>query len=278
MQDVALAQGWDPGAKQALLEQAVKFEPNYFYYYRKYAVSILPQWDGEEGQLEKFLQRTADQIGGDPGDILYFQVASLLGCCIDQPLKLSWPRIQRGFDALERQSGSAPDNWNRLARMAAIFSDPAVANKMFARIGNQWSDEVWRTSSYFESVKNWAKQVIPMMDAKSPMEESADANLLTADGQRYKTAFDQEIHALLPACIHESGNDGGNSKLLFRIGKDGKVDQVVTVGDSRLGPCLLRQAGELAGKNRAGFPPPPQSDYWMRVDLPAADSASAATK
>jgi hypothetical protein len=35
MQDVALAQGWDPGAKQALLEQAVKFEPNYFYYYRK---------------------------------------------------------------------------------------------------------------------------------------------------------------------------------------------------------------------------------------------------
>jgi hypothetical protein len=88
---------------------------------------------------------------------------------------------------------------------------------------------------------NWAKQVIPMMDAKSPMEESADANLLTADGQRYKTAFDEEMQALLPACIHESGNDGGNSKLLFRLEKDGKVDQVVTVGDSRLGPCLLRQ-------------------------------------
>jgi len=135
MQDVALAQGWDPGAKRALLEQAVKFEPNYFYYYRKYAVSILPQWDGEEGQLEKFLQSRADQIGGDPGDILYFQVASLLGGCINQPLKLSWPRIQRGFDALERQSGSAPDNRNRPARLAAIFNDPAVANKIIARIG-----------------------------------------------------------------------------------------------------------------------------------------------
>lgn len=269
MQDVALAQGWTPGAKQDLLEQAVKFEPDYFYYYRNYAVSILPQWDGEQGELETFLQKTSDQIGGDAGDIVYFQVASLVVCCIDQPMKFSWPRIQRGFDALERQYGPAPENWNKLARMAARYNDPVVANKMLAKIGDQWSEEIWRTPSYFESVKEWAKQVTPMMNLmnlKSPFEESAEANLRTPEGQRYKTAFNDAIRAVLPACKQESSIVPGTFKLLFRIGKDGMVDQVITVGDSQLGPCLLRKVGELSGTNRAVFPPPPTPDYWVRVD------------
>ncbi|MGD1082714.1 MAG: hypothetical protein ABR881_30740 [Candidatus Sulfotelmatobacter sp.] len=278
MQDVALAQGWDPSAKQALLEQAIKFDPDYFYYYRKYAVSILPEWDGAEGQLGRFLKTTADKIGGNAGDILYFQVASLVVCCQAEPLNFSWPRIQRGFDALEKQHGAALDNWNRMARMAAIYNDPVVANKMLARIGDQWSDEVWQTFPYFESVKNWAKQVVPMMDVKSPAEESAEANLQTADGRGYKTAFDEKIRTLLPGCVQESGTDLGSSKVLFRVGKDGTVDQVITVGPDRLGSCLLRKVSELAGKSRAVFPPPPKPDYWIRVDLDSAHSAMSGTK
>lgn len=266
MQDVALAQGWDPASKQALLEQAVKFEPDYFYCYRRYAVSILPQWDGEEGQLESFLQSTADRIGGSAGDVLYFQVASLVVCCIDQPMKFSWPRIQRGFHALERQYGQAPENWNKLARMAAIYGDPVVANEMLAKVGDQWSDEIWHTFSYFQSVQHWAKQVVPMLNAKSPPEESADASLQTVEGQRYKVVFDDKIRGLLQACKQESSGGLGESRLLFRIGKDGMVEQVVTVGDSRLGPCLLQKVGELNGHNRPAFPPPPTAGYWVRVD------------
>jgi hypothetical protein len=278
MQDVALAQGWTPSAKQALLEQAIKFDPDYFYYYRKYAVSILPEWDGAEGQLGTFLKTTADKIGGTTGDILYFQVASLVVCCQAEPLNFSWPRIQRGFDALEKRHGAELDNGNRLARMAVIYNDLVVANKMLARIGDQWSDEVWQTRSYFESVKNWAKQVVPMMNEKSPAEESADANLQTADGLRYKTAFDEKMRALLPLCVQEAGTDSAGSKLLFRLGKDGTVDQVITVGPSGLGPCLMRKVSELAGKSRMMFAPPPKPDYWIRVDLDAVNSLSAATK
>jgi hypothetical protein len=75
MQDVALAQSWEPAARQALFEQAVKFEPAYYYYYRIYANSILPKWGGKDGEVSKFLQKAADQIGGDAGDNLYFRVA-----------------------------------------------------------------------------------------------------------------------------------------------------------------------------------------------------------
>ena len=41
--------------------------------------------------------------------------------------------------------------------MAASYNDPVVANKILARIGDQWRNEVWRTSSYFESVKHLGK-------------------------------------------------------------------------------------------------------------------------
>jgi hypothetical protein len=139
-----------------------------------------------------------------------------LVCCIDQPLKFSWPRIQKGFDALEKQRGAAPENWNRLAGMAAIYNDPLGANKMLAGIGDQWSDEVWRTSSYFESVKHWAKHY--RAGREKSVGRVADANLL-ADGQCYKNVFDEEIRALLPTCIQESGTDLSNFKILFRIGK-----------------------------------------------------------
>lgn len=116
-----------------------------------------------------------------------------------------------------------------------------------------------------------------MQDAKSPLEESADANLL-ADGQRYKTVFDEEIRALLPTCIQESGTDLSNSKILLRIGRDDMVDQVITAGDSRLAPCLLRKISEQGGTKRGVFPSPPSPDYWIRVNLNLADSAESATQ
>ena|ERR1700722_1067650 len=99
MRDVALAQGSEAGLSKPCLSKPSKLKL-LFYYYRKYAVSILPQRDGQDGQLEKFLQNTADQIGGDTGDILYFEVASLVVCCIDQPLKFSWPRNPERFRCL----------------------------------------------------------------------------------------------------------------------------------------------------------------------------------
>jgi len=41
--------------------------------------------------------------------------------------------------------------------MAASDIDPVVANKILARIGDQWRNEVWRTSSYFQSAKHYRR-------------------------------------------------------------------------------------------------------------------------
>lgn len=154
MQWVALAQGWDPGAQRALFERAVRFEPDYYVFYRMYAISILPKWGGEDGEVETFLNQAADRMGAPAGDVLYFQVAAHLLCCeTDQHLKLSWPRIQRGFHALERQSGPALRNLNLMARMAVICQDIVVADQVLSRVGDRWDEAVWPNYSYFQSVK-----------------------------------------------------------------------------------------------------------------------------
>jgi hypothetical protein len=281
MQQVALLQGWESAARQALLEQAVRFEPAYYYYYRMYGFSILPKWGGEDGEVAKFLQKAADQIGGDAGDILYFRVAAFLvcGCQNDQELKLSWPRILKGFDAVEKRSGTSPENWNLMAHMAQSFDDAAAADKLFARIGDQWSESLWQKYSAFEEAKQWAKQMGPFMARKQAAEESAEANLHAAEGQRYKAAFDEKTHAWLQPCLDDAaGSDLGNFELLIKVGKEGTIEDITGGGNSRVMPCLGRKLNDFRQGKQAVFPPPPQPDYWVRLDFNPESSASAALK
>ena len=69
---------------RALFEEANKFEPEYYTYARDLAYYLLPKWSGDAGDTEKFVQEIADRIGGEKGDILYFQVAAadyvICGC------------------------------------------------------------------------------------------------------------------------------------------------------------------------------------------------------
>jgi hypothetical protein len=281
MQYVALAQDWEPNARQALFEQAVAFAPDYYYYYRLYANSILPKWGGETGQAEAFVQNSADRVGGEAGDILYFQIASTLLCYCggDQTLKLSWPRIQRGFAAIEKHNGTSLENWNLLARMAASFNDPVAANKMLARIGDQWSEEVWQTSAYFESIKAWASQVAHAMHAKTPEEQSAEDDARTPEGQRYNVAVNEKFAALIPACTQESGGYlNGEFEILLKIGKDGTPQTVITVGLNPVGSCILGKMNFPRPSDQSKFPPPPKPDYWFRFGLNLEDSPSAALK
>ncbi len=275
MQDVALAQSWRPEAKRALLEKAISFEPGYYYYSRIYANSLLPQWDGAEGQVEEFLDQTADNLGGSAGDILYFHVADSLLCCANAQVKLSWPRISRGFDALEKQTGVSMLNVNIMGRLATKFSDVVVANKMMSRIGDQWSDEIWGTQAYFESVKTWARQIIQMPAGKSEPEKGAEANLSTPEGQRYSAAVDQTIRSWIPECVKAFPNaDANEFKFMIRISKAGFVDQLVTVGSSAVGDCLSKKAGSRAHS----YSPPPRPNFWVQFQLDPATMAASGTR
>jgi len=283
MQQVALLQQWQPAEKQALLEKAISFEPTYYYYYRMYGFSILPKWGGADGEVADFLQKAADKIGGDAGDEVYFRVAGYLlcGCASDLELKLSWPRIQKGFDAVEKQYGPSPANLNQLAHMAVSFNDPIVAGKLFARIGDQWDEATWETSANYDSYKEWAKQAGLIMAKRQAAEDSAETNVHTVEGQRYNAAFDEVIHAWVQPCMEEIGGaDPGKFELMIKVGKDGTI--IDTSGyPAKSFPftkCLGTKIDNFRVSQKSVFPPPPQPDYWVLYHLKPENTPSAALK
>ena len=279
MQMVALAQGWNAAQRQTLLQDALNAEPGYFYYYRIYAASILPKWYGAEGEVEQFLKTTADRLGGESGDILYFRVAAyLITYQNEEHLQLSWPRIQRGFKALEKRDGASVENWNYLARLATVNQDPLVANRMFKRIDNQWDEETWHTANYYQSIRDWAQQGAFVAGEQARHEDEADANLQTPEGQRYQAVIEQKLNSAVPGCVKTLGRDAGKFEILFKISQDGTSREVLTSGFSRVGFCVLKNAGEARASGPMAFPAPPKPDYWLRYDLNLDDPSSTAMK
>ena len=158
MQVVALALDWPKPRARKLFDDAVHFEPDYPTFYERYANYLLPKWDGDEHDSIDFAQQTADSLGGDRGDIVYFQIATVLIHRGNEGFRpaLDWKRIQRGHAALELAFGPSRAERNRFAFIAVRFRDAEVARQQFAAIGDKWSASVWKTRAAFEKARTWA--------------------------------------------------------------------------------------------------------------------------
>jgi hypothetical protein len=152
MQGVALDQQWDRAAFDALAEQALAHEPGYYYFAVAESNYLLPKWYGKPGDTERYAAQVADRIGGDEGDAAYFQIAAAINCCKKtQAPALSWARVQRGFAAVESLYGSTNHERNVMAYLALRSGDAATARQLFARIGSDWSESVWKTKAAFDA-------------------------------------------------------------------------------------------------------------------------------
>jgi hypothetical protein len=283
---VAQNQGWNAADARALFDEANKFEPSYFYSARILANYLLPKWTGEEGATEKFMQEIADRIGGDQGDVLYFQIATaphLICGCEDNP-HLSWERIERGFEASEKQYGVSMLNLNQIAFLASHFgkTDPIVADKLLTRIGEQWDEEMWDSKQDFEMVKKWAAHTAPFAVKLHAMEAAAAANMQTPEGPRYQASFDKTYRGLVQECVRTDGGSvdkwEGKFEALTSVGAKGAVEdsKIYSVGPVVM--CLFQKLRALQQEKTAVFPPPPLSPYWVRLDLDWADFAPVAAK
>jgi hypothetical protein len=159
MQLVARAQDRDRDEQTAIFEKAISFEPDYHYFYRTQAESLLPKWGGDEGQMASFAKRMADHIGGKKGDAIYYQIATFLNCACDADRQLngmSWPRIKRGYAAMEELYGQSILNLNAICYMASMSGDQLYAQKLFADIGERWYPFIWHTRKIFDDARTYA--------------------------------------------------------------------------------------------------------------------------
>ena len=228
-----------------------------------------------------FLQEAADRIGGDKGDILYFQVAAadyVICGCDDNP-DLSWDRIKRGFEASEKRYGVSMENLNRIAYLASYFGerDPVYANKILTRIGPQWDAETWGSQETFEQMKQWVSVVAPAAAKVNEIEQTAEANEQSPEGVRYKAAFEKTYRELVQQCVRSDGGSvtqwQGKFKTLTNLGPKGTVEDIRIQSMGPVVSCLGQKLYSFKQENATPFPPPPQAPYWIELRLDWADFA-----
>ncbi len=270
MQQVAMAQGWEKERATALLQQAVAFEPTYEAYYRRHADYLAPMWFGEEGEAAKFAEQSADQIGGEQGDILYFQIASDICHCDHEPLaeKMSWPRVQKGFAALEKKYGPSIGNLNMLAYLAVKAEDPAVAEDAFKRIGDRQDEDVFRRQSFFDECKSWATQTAPDFRWRQQVLELASSVKQTAEGRRYTEAIEQQVLTAVQKCVQAMPAETEKFEILLGVSPEGMVNGV------RAPSGVIECLGSFREKFE-GLPPAPH--VWVKIDIDPVTFTRAAT-
>lgn len=286
MQMVSVNQGWSVTEARALFEEANKFEPEYYTYARDLAHYLLPKWSGGAGDTEKFVQEIADRIGGDKGDILYFQVAAanhVICGCDDDP-HLSWDRIKRGFEASEKLYGVSMQNLNRIAFLASYFDerDYVYADKILTRIGDQWDPETWRNEEDFRKNKQFVSAIAPALAQIGVIEAMAAANEQTPEGARYEAVFEKTYRELLQQCVRSDGGNvtewKGKFKTLTNLGAKGTVEEIRIQSVGPVVACLATKLHSFRQENATPFPPPPQAPYWVELHLDWAEFAPVRAK
>ena len=279
MQKIAQGQSWELPQTTALFEQAAKFEPEYSYYYRIYASNLLPKWSGQDGDAARFAEGVANRVGGAAGDILYFQIAEVIACGCQEPEfnHFSWPRIQRGFTALEKKYGVSMFLVNSFALMAVNSQDWVAADAAFKRIGDNWSEEKWTTEAWFKQNRDTATQAAPMQIQARATRKEAQDNMQTPEGQAFRKEVEQKLALFENSCLQESAGDQHKVELFLRIGKDGSAENAQTQErPDTFAVCMMRALYLSFTRKETPFTAAPRAAYWVVVELDPATLAASA--
>jgi hypothetical protein len=271
-------QGTDKEQLTELLKRATELEPTYQYFYRQYDDLLAAKWYGDAGDEEKFAAEAADRIGGTEGDILYFQIASHAICpCSDGEVDLkllSWPRMQKGFQALTEKSGPSLINLNLLAYMAIQERDPTVADQTFSRIGENWEDDLWRTKAFFDENKQWAAEVAPTMAWQKSIQDNADVDMRTPKALEMKKKFDEKFAEKIQKCAApHSGAELEPFAFFVALGKKGEIRQFTAIPSTKVSDCVI-----LQGTAKIFLSRPPHAPFWLKIEVDPAKLMTASLR
>jgi hypothetical protein len=278
MMEVALVQGWDLDREDALLREATAFEPLYYAYYRAHAMYLAPRWHGEQGDMQRFAKQAADHIGGDEGEIVYFEMAAETTCTCndpDAPIKtMDWQRIQRGYQAAEKKYGLSYHLLNQLALMASVVDDAVVADECFKRIGDNRASLIFENQRYFDSVKQWAAGFAPMQKSDRDGLKYGPENMKTPEGVQFRAEFEGMMAKKLPGClssVKDTPMDPFQVKL--RLAADGTVNGGGSFR-SEIAP-LMQCVFQAFGSRKPFTTKPPKPDFWLLFDVDPTKFTSA---
>ncbi len=270
MLNVARGESWDISQHYAIFNEAIAFEPNYQYYYRMMADYLQPKWSGEEGDPARFAEEQANRVGGDAGDILYFLISEGILCSCNEPEfgHFSWPRLQKGYAALEKQYGVSLVSVNSIALMASKTGDWEVADPAFKRIGDEWNKHLWLNEAWFKQNRDTAAQAAPMAARAHAIRKEAEANMQTAEGQAYRKKLEKKLSGYEQSCLKESDGDAHKFEFFVQVGADGSAQNAQTqTRPDHFAFCLMRTLYDSYTKKKTPLPNPPHEGYWVLLEL-----------
>ncbi|HXB59051.1 MAG TPA: DUF4034 domain-containing protein [Candidatus Acidoferrales bacterium] len=161
---VALGLNYNKDQFDEIFKQATNATPNYQAYYFHRAVYLLPRWNGSPGEWEADLAKEADQVGGDQGDELYARVVWCMHQCVGfknifKENNLDWPRVDRGFDIIEKQYPASLAAKNEHAHLAVLSGNRQAAVACLTRMAGKVDLSIWYSEADFIRQLSWAYNV-----------------------------------------------------------------------------------------------------------------------
>ncbi len=265
----------DPTGIATVFDEAISFEPQYAPYYRLYAIYQRPEWNAPNGAAEKFIDETADKIGGKNGDALYFEMEAALAASPSTrylPLtKMSWQRIRSGYSATEELYGPSLYNLNQFAFLAMRLGKTAEAEPLFQEIGDHWNFETWKSQKFFD----YEKEYVLAPAELASLRQKAAANASTTEGSQYQQQVYRDIGMKLRPIVMQCSDppqNGGpvrGDDLFFLIAADGTIQQIKGWPETRFNTCI--QPTLLNSK----ISPPPSGDYWVQIPFAPNEGKAA---
>jgi hypothetical protein len=123
----------------------------------------LPRWHGEPGEWEAFAAKSADEVGGEQGDVLYAQIVwsmhdpRIYGNPVAETA-IEWTRAHRAFEALCRRYPNSISARSEYCTISGV-APPGVRKLMrslFPLLEDRVDLSVWLTMERFESDHQWA--------------------------------------------------------------------------------------------------------------------------
>ena len=180
---------------------------------------------------------------------------------------MSWPQIQKGYAAAEREYGLSFLNLNLLALMAIKAEDAALADSTFTRIGDNWHADTWRSESYFDRSKKWATDLAPFAARMRSHRQEAEANMATGEGAEYRKTFEQRLALPIQQCVQSAAGDGQKFVLLIQVMKEGTIRDVEMPIQTAVVGCLFSELLKFQQPDAVRFPPPPHAPYWVLLEV-----------
>ncbi|MCA9800945.1 MAG: DUF4034 domain-containing protein [Cyanobacteria bacterium HKST-UBA02] len=133
-QSLAVGEDIERAKYDELVAESQKLYPDHDLVVWQKAHWLQPQWNGEGGEVDKYMKAEADKRGGTDGDILYARTAWGLNKSAFNLFEVAdpdWDRVKRGFTALEKKYPDSPALRGELVILAMMKNDEETAASAF---------------------------------------------------------------------------------------------------------------------------------------------------